>query len=452
MSERLANLMRMLLGATNEGERWNAFDALKRAMEAEGIDLHEIGRRVENAGKPDRLIARRRDHALTRVKKLLFTGTVAATVVGCAVEAWLVLKNSDIPGKQTEKLPSASTLKAPMSRMGPGSSEKIVGIDSRDEVREPRLATPQPNPISRLEPLAMAPLEPPAIAAPEPHLIAPPESNLTERGEPAPVTTAESIPRVRQESLPMASAESHSIATPGSTSAARLERTPESPLVNHAAHLGKIADRAGFLFACSNVCYLTRHELQTLSADQLHVVRNEIFARRGRFFRDDVLRSYFLQFLWYRPHAWEVPLNVVEHANVALIQSMEQDNAGLAQSTETPVGVSRRVAGSFPAETKVENGAAVADPSHRYLTAEELQGFSSDQLAIVRNEIFARRGRYFKDEWLRAYFSQFPWYQPYAWDAPLTPIDQANVKLVRSLEQNAAVPRQASRPWRVPPM
>jgi hypothetical protein len=230
----------------------------------------------------------------------------------------------------------------------------------------------------------------------------------------------------RQKPMPMATAESRLITTSVSTSAARLEPVPESPQVIHAApHVGKTADRAGFLFACSNVCYLTRAELQTLSADQLHVARNEIFARRGRFFKDHALRDYFLQFLWYHPHASEVPLNAVEHANVALIQSVEQDNAGLSP---------------------------FADPSHRYLTAQELQGLSADQLAIVRNEIFARRGRYFKDEWLRAYFSRFPWYHPYAWDAPLTPIDQANVKLVRSLEQSAAAPTQASRPWRVPPM
>ncbi len=192
--------------------------------------------------------------------------------------------------------------------------------------------------------------------------------------------------------------------------------------------------------------------MQKLSADQLHIARNEIFARRGRFFKDDALRAYFSQFPWYQPRAWEIPLGPVEKANIALIQAVEQDSAGLAQSAEAPVAASRGIAGPLAPPMKAESDAPFMDPSNRYLTPQELQGLSADQLAIVRNEIFARRGRYFKDDWLRAYFSQFPWYQPYAWDVPLTPIDQANLKLVQSLEQSAAAPRQASRPSRLPPM
>jgi YARHG domain-containing protein len=210
-------------------------------------------------------------------------------------------------------------------------------------------------------------------------------------------------------------------------------------------HIGKVADRAGFLFADSNLRYLARAELETLSADQLHVARNEIFARRGRFFKDDALRAYFSQFPWYRPHAWDIALSPVEQANVALLQSVEQANVGLAQLSEAPVAASRGITGPPPAQTNAESGAPFADPGRRYLTPEELQGLSADQLAVVRNEIFARKGRYFKDDWLRTYFSQFPWYQPHAWDVPLSPVEQANVKLVQTLEQNAPAPRQALR-------
>ena len=291
------------------------------------------------------------------------------------------------------------------------------------------------------------------MTALEPHTVATPEATADERVVPAPMTTAQSTPITKAETTPITTPEPRSIATSESTWIARLGPPLESPRINQAPpHIGRVADRAGFLFADSNVRYLARGELQRLSADQLHVARNEIFARKGRFFKDDALRAYFLQFPWYRPRAWEVPLSPVEKANVALIQSVEQDNAGLAQSSEAPVAASRSIAGSLPAQTKAENDAPFADPSSRYLTPEELQGLSADQLAVVRNEIFARRGRYFKDDWLRAYFSQFPWYQPYAWDVPLNPIDQANVKLVQSLEQTASPPRQAWRPWRVPPM
>jgi hypothetical protein len=137
-----------------------------------------------------------------------------------------------------------------------------------------------------------------------------------------------------------------------------------------------------------------------------------------------------------------VPLTPVEKANVDLIQSIE-----------APVAVSRGISGPGPAQTNIENSVAFADPSRRYLTPEELQGLSTDQLVIIRNEIFARRGRYFKDDALRAYFSQFPWYQPYAWDVPLSPIEQANVKLVQSFEQTASASRPAAtRAGRAPPM
>jgi hypothetical protein len=63
--------------------------------------------------------------------------------------------------------------------------------------------------------------------------------------------------------------------------------------------------------------------LRGLTADQLKLARNEIYARRGRFFRDPVLAAHFGRFAWYRPYAWDVPLNAVEQANVRLIASLE---------------------------------------------------------------------------------------------------------------------------------
>ena len=43
-----------------------------------------------------------------------------------------------------------------------------------------------------------------------------------------------------------------------------------------------------------------------LTPDQLRIARNEIYARRGRFFRDQALATYFSRFSWYRPTAWDV--------------------------------------------------------------------------------------------------------------------------------------------------
>ncbi len=80
----------------------------------------------------------------------------------------------------------------------------------------------------------------------------------------------------------------------------------------------------GFIFADSHQRLLGAAELRRLSPDQLRIARNEIFARRGRYFRDPALKAYFSRFSWYRPSAWDVQTNAVEDANIKLIQSMER--------------------------------------------------------------------------------------------------------------------------------
>lgn len=79
-----------------------------------------------------------------------------------------------------------------------------------------------------------------------------------------------------------------------------------------------------FIFPDSDRVRLTRDMLFGLSAAQLRIARNEIYARRGRYFKDPMLAQYFSRFSWYRPYTWDVPLNAVEQANVALIASFER--------------------------------------------------------------------------------------------------------------------------------
>jgi hypothetical protein len=81
------------------------------------------------------------------------------------------------------------------------------------------------------------------------------------------------------------------------------------------------------------------------------------------------------------------------------------------------------------------SGFIFPDSDRRRLTAGELQGLSRNDLRVARNEIFARRGRYFKDEALKAHFSQFSWYQPSQWDVRLNSVEQANVNLIQSMER-----------------
>ena len=80
---------------------------------------------------------------------------------------------------------------------------------------------------------------------------------------------------------------------------------------------------SGFIFPDSDVRRLGSHDLAGLSASELRVARNEIFARRGRFFKSADLDAHFRQYSWYRPHSWEPRLNAVETYNVGLIQAEE---------------------------------------------------------------------------------------------------------------------------------
>lgn len=79
-----------------------------------------------------------------------------------------------------------------------------------------------------------------------------------------------------------------------------------------------------FIFPDSDRVRLTRDMVARLSPAQLRIARNEIYARRGRYFRDPALAAYFGRFNWYRPYTWDVPLNATEQANVSLIASFER--------------------------------------------------------------------------------------------------------------------------------
>jgi hypothetical protein len=86
--------------------------------------------------------------------------------------------------------------------------------------------------------------------------------------------------------------------------------------------------QSDFIFPDSSSRLLTMGDLQPLSKDDLRIARNEIFARRGRYFQSPDLTERFSRFPWYRPTSWDPPLNPIETANVALIQRAEQARGG----------------------------------------------------------------------------------------------------------------------------
>ena len=82
------------------------------------------------------------------------------------------------------------------------------------------------------------------------------------------------------------------------------------------------------------------------------------------------------------------------------------------------------------------------DSSTKYLTEEDLQGLTAEELRIARNEIMARHGRQFNDPALAAYFESKDWYSgtvdPETFDSQVGEIlneyEMQNVELIQSME------------------
>ena len=67
----------------------------------------------------------------------------------------------------------------------------------------------------------------------------------------------------------------------------------------------------------------------------------------------------------------------------------------------------------------------------------DIAGKTSAELRIMRNSIYARHGRYFKDQTLRDYFNAQSWYKPYRDEVPnedLNGYEKKNVEFLKSHE------------------
>jgi hypothetical protein len=75
--------------------------------------------------------------------------------------------------------------------------------------------------------------------------------------------------------------------------------------------------------------------------------------------------------------------------------------------------------------------------SDRVVDAEELRGKSAWELTLMRNEIYARHGRSFKDPDLRAYFRSRSWYHedPGFSDSKLTEKERRNASFIMKYQQ-----------------
>lgn len=89
-----------------------------------------------------------------------------------------------------------------------------------------------------------------------------------------------------------------------------------------------------YIFANSSSAYLSKSDVSSLSNNNLNLALNEIYARRGRIFKDSALASYFSSKSWYTPKytaeefSKNVTFNSYEQANLQLLVD-EQKNRGL---------------------------------------------------------------------------------------------------------------------------
>lgn len=154
---------------------------------------------------------------------------------------------------------------------------------------------------------------------------------------------------------------------------------------------------------------LTDDLLNGLTMMELRMIRNEIWARRGRKFESPGIRQYFEWRDWYKPlkDQSKVKVDDIEQKNILLILARE---ARMRENLSTEL-----------------------------LTEEILSGLFTEDLRILRNEIFARHGRVFKDAELQKYFESQAWYKanPEFKDEELSETEIKNLAAIKSTEESA---------------
>ena len=154
---------------------------------------------------------------------------------------------------------------------------------------------------------------------------------------------------------------------------------------------------------------ITERMLKGLSLHELRLLRNEIYARHGRQFRAPWLQQYFWSQPWYETNEGF---------------SDEQISGTDKQNVETIVNYENRIhneLGTKPLPRAVLEGLFVEDTSK------------------MRQEIYARRGKVFKEPWLQKYFSSFDWYKPdpqFTEDS-LSDIEKKNIATLLAYEKKA---------------
>jgi hypothetical protein len=152
---------------------------------------------------------------------------------------------------------------------------------------------------------------------------------------------------------------------------------------------------------------LTEALLKNLSLNDLRLIRNEFWARRGRRFSTPGFKAVFEWRDWYKPlkDQSKVKLNPIEEQNVKLIETVE-------------TGMREKIA-------------------NEPITNEMVDGLFVEDLRVLRNEIYARHGRVFKDKELQKYFEAQLWYRPNPdfKDEMLSETESKNLTIIKEVEE-----------------
>jgi len=154
---------------------------------------------------------------------------------------------------------------------------------------------------------------------------------------------------------------------------------------------------------------LTEDKFAGLSILELRILREEFYARHGKTFDAPGIREYFTWRDWYKPAKDQktVKLNKIEQQNVDLIAAYES-----------------RVREKLATEPLQEG---------------QLGDMFAEDLRVLRNEVYARHGRIFKDADLQKYFEAQLWYKanPDFKDDQLNEIEAANLAKIKAAEDSA---------------
>lgn len=154
---------------------------------------------------------------------------------------------------------------------------------------------------------------------------------------------------------------------------------------------------------------VTEGMLRGLSLHELRLLRNEIYARHGRIFKTLWIQQYFGSQPWYDPK---------EDFKDEEISGSDKTNI------ETIVAY----------ENKLHNSISTKPITNALLT-----GLFIEDVRKMREEIYARHGKVFKDQWTQKYFASFDWYKanPGYSDAQLSAVEKGNLAVIAAYEKKA---------------